>query len=50
MKLPRDPDQLITIDMNKAQVHLFAFSLIAIIAGFLIAGFSFIPILQLKLL
>lgn len=39
MKLPRDPDQLITIDMNKAQVHLFAFSLIAIIAGFLIAGF-----------
>lgn len=38
MKLPREPDQVIAIDMKKAQIHLLVLSLIAIAIGFLIAG------------
>lgn len=38
MKLPRDPDRLITIDMKKAQISLLVLSLIAIAIGFLLAG------------
>lgn len=38
MELPRKPDKLITIDMKKAQIHLFVLSFIAIIFGLLITS------------